>query len=311
MYLGVDIGGTAVKLGLVNEVGTIQSSNSYVLNFDNYKTPIMNTVIKSIYDYIKLYNINMREVKGIGVSATGQIDTQNGTVIGGNIQSWIDVNIKKQVEDEFHIHTTVINDANAMIIGESWIGAAKGKSEVVGITIGTGVGGGILVDGNILLGSRGIAGELGHFSIQTNGIDCVCGNKGCYERYASTTALIHMVKCKYDQLDITEEKDRINGRFIFEYAQQGDQRILSIMNEWLDYISFGLVSLVHIFNPEIIVVGGAVCQQTKLFMEPLKEKIMANVMPKFKQLEITAATLKNDAGLVGAVYYNLQHPKDF
>ena len=309
-YLGVDIGGTAVKLGIVEETGNILYSDSYDVNFDGYQTPIIETVVKSIHLFLKKHQVNSKEISKIGVSATGQIDTKKGSVIGagGNIINWIGVNIKERLEKEFNIYTTVVNDANCMIIGEQWKGAATNKQNVIGITIGTGVGGGIIIDGNILLGNVGIAGELGHFSIAKDGVTCTCGNKGCYERYAATTALVRMIKEKYDTLDIKEPIDAINGKIIFEYGHAGNQKVLSILDEWLDNIASGLVSLIHIFNPESIVLGGGVCAQEELFLKPLKEKVFAKAMPRFKEhLEIKSALLGNNAGLVGAVHYAIEH----
>lgn len=308
MFIGVDIGGTAVKLGIVDEKGNILYSDSYEVSFDNYETAIMDTVIRSMHRFLMTFHISIRDIQGIGVSATGQIDTKHGMVIGGNIASWVNVNVKEQLEKEFHVPAGVINDANAMMIGEGWIGAAAGCQNVVGITIGTGVGGGILVDGKILLGHRGIAGELGHIVMMKDGAACACGNAGCYERYASTTALIQMVKHAYEKSGITESIEDINGLLVFKYAANGNRVILSILDQWIDNIAIGLGSLVHIFNPEIIVVGGGVCQQKEQFMEPLRKKVLEKVMPRFKeQLEIQPAILKNNAGLVGAVYYAMNH----
>ncbi|MEG0591714.1 MAG: ROK family protein [Coprobacillus sp.] len=309
-YLGVDIGGTAVKLGIVDEVGNILCKASYDVSFDQYKTPIIDTVLKSIDLFLKENQETIEHIEKIGVSATGQIDTTQGKVIGvgGNIANWDQTPIQEIFERVFQKKTTVVNDANCMIIGEKWIGSAKDKNQVIGITIGTGVGGGIIVNGEILLGHVGIAGELGHFSIDRNGIECSCGNVGCYERYAATTALIKMVKDKYNDLDIKESIDDINGKLIFDYVHNGNKKIADIVDEWLDNIAAGLISLTHIFNPEMIVLGGGVCQQEELFLKPLQQKVLDKVMPRFKeQLEIKAAKLGNDAGLIGAVYYAIKH----
>lgn len=309
-YLGIDIGGTEVKLGVVNELGDIICKDSYPVSFDNYQTHIMETVLKCIPLFLNKHYMNIVDIEKIGVSATGQIDTNQGKVIGvgGNIINWEGVFIKARLEELFHKPTTVVNDANCMVIGEQWIGAAKYKKHVVGITIGTGVGGGIIVNGEILLGGVGIAGELGHFSIHKEGVVCTCCNKGCYERYAATTALIRMVKEHYNELEIREYKEQIDGKLIFDYAHAGNVHVIEILNEWIDNIAVGLVSLVHIFNPEIIVLGGGVCQQKEFFLEPLKQYVLEKAMPRFTEnLEIKSAYLGNDAGLIGAVYYAMTH----
>ncbi len=451
MYLGIDIGGTAVKIGLVTENGKIIVSNSYDVAFDNYDTPIFNTVknaieifinenaielknIKGIgvseiivsnsYDVafdnydtpifntvknaieifinenaIELKNIKgigvsatgqvnttsgkiigvggnikkwcdteikkeledisieLKNIKGIGVSATGQVNTTSGKIIGvgGNIKKWCDTEIKKELEDIYNLNTTVVNDANCMVLGEGWVGKGRGYKNIIGVTIGTGVGGGIVVASKILLGSVGIAGELGHFSINSEGKKCTCGNVGCYEQYASTTALIRNVKEKYELLGVSSfnkedingkfifekctcgnvgcyeqyasttalirnvkekyellgvssfNKEDINGKFIFEQIEKGNKIIKEIVSNWIIDIGKGLVSLVHIFNPEIIIIGGGVSKQEDLFIKPLRKYVLENVMKKFgENLKIESAELGNNAGVVGAVYYNIK-----
>lgn len=308
MYLGVDIGGTAVKLGLVSKDGDQIKTDIYDVSFDGYETPILETVKKSIDKFLKL-NDATKKIKGIGVSATGQIDSKKGKVVGvgGNIKNWCGAEIKKELEEIYNVNTTVVNDANCMVIGEQWKGAAKGYNDVIGITIGTGVGGGIIVNSNILLGSVGIAGEIGHFSINSEGKKCTCGNIGCYEQYASMTALIKRVQEKYETLkNINFSKEQVNGEIIFNEVKNNNYEIKKIVDEWIVHIGKGLVSLTHIFNPDIILIGGGVSKQEDLFIKPLKEYVKNNVMDKFKEnLEIKSAELGNNAGLIGAVYYNI------
>ena len=308
-YLGVDIGGTAVKLGLVESNGNIIASNNYSVCFDNYETPIFETVKKSIREFLKENNVEENSLKGIGVSATGQVNSNTGVIIGvgGNIKNWCDTEIKKELEEIYKVKTTVINDANSMIIGEQWVGKARGYNNVIGITIGTGVGGGIIVDSKILLGNVGIAGELGHFSINANGKKCSCGNMGCYEQYASMTALVKEVIEKYHIIgNLPVKKEEVVGKCIFDELEKGNSKIKEIVDNWIENIGKGLVSLTHIFNPEIILLGGGVSKQEKLFIEPLREYVLNHVMKKFgENLKVEAAELGNNAGLVGAVYYNI------
>ena len=197
LYLGVDIGGTAAKLGLVDEEGRIISSvNEYPVKFDDYETPIIETVVKSVRHFMDENNKNFAEIAGIGVSATGGINTKLGIVEGsaGHIKNWEGTNIRSRLESEFGVKTAVLNDANAAALGEMWKGAARSKENVVVMTIGTGVGGGIIVDSKILLGTKGFAGEIGHIPVNVDGEDCSCGNKGCIEHYGSTSALVRNVK---------------------------------------------------------------------------------------------------------------------
>lgn len=310
-YLGVDIGGTSVKIGLVTDRGKIIAEDNFSVSFDNYETPIFETVKKSIDEFLNNNDIDSRELSGIGVSATGQVNTTTGTIVGvgGNIKNWCDTEIKKELEEIYKLKTTVINDANSMVVGEQWIGRAEGYKNVIGITIGTGIGGGIIVNSNILLGNIGIAGELGHFSINSNGKQCTCGNIGCYEQYGSMTALIKEVKERYEDIEnLSFEKDKVNGKNIFDELEKGNEKLEIIINNWIENIGKGLVSLTHIFNPEIIIIGGAVSKQEKLFIDPVRAYVLTHVMKKFgENLRVEAAKLENNAGLVGAVYYNINN----
>lgn len=294
-FLSIDIGGTSAKTGILNEHGQILSKSSYSVCFDNYRTPILETILNETDQFLSGHSLTPSALSGIGISATGQIDTHTGTVIGsaGHIDNWIGSPLKERFHEKYHLPVSVINDANSAAIAEQWVGAAKGYKNAVIITIGTGIGGGIIVNSSILEGRIGIAGELGHFSIDKNGIPCTCGNRGCFERYASTTALIQMVKEKYGCL---------NGREIFQKLKEGDPVIKDIVDIWISNISAGLVSLVHIFNPEIILLGGGVSAQKELFIDKVRKKVLEQVMPRFAdKLIIDAAALSNDAGMIGAI----------
>jgi glucokinase len=184
-----------------------------------------------------------------------------------------------------------------MCLGEAWVGAARGYTDVIGVTLGTGVGGGILTGGRLLEGARGLGGELGHYRTHAlDGVECTCGASGCWERYAATTALVRAAAAREPELD--------DGRKIFAAAAAGDKRIQWVLDGWLDEIAEGLAGLVHIFNPQLILIGGGVSAQQQLLIEPLAARVRAAVMPAFAEgLEVRAAALHNDAGLVGAVYY--------
>lgn len=305
VYLGIDIGGTAVKIGLINKTGEVLASNSYCVNFDGYDTPILETVLNSTDIFLDNYHIDIKDVEGIGVSATGGVDSRKGEIIGtaGHIKNYHGSKIKESFENKYHLKTTVINDANAAAYGELWQGSAKGKSDVVVITIGTGVGGGIITNGRLLLGSKGLAGEIGHFSIDIHGSKCSCGNRGCLESLGSTTALSKKVK----ESHIKELEDKeINGLLIFDEVKKSNKEVCKIVDEWIEDIACGIVGLVHIFNPELVLIGGGVSLQEEYFIKPLKSKVLSKVMPHFAiGLDLKACKLSNDAGMIGAVYYLL------
>lgn len=300
--LGIDIGGTAVKIGVVDEDGNILLSETRSVSFDGYKTPIMTTVIALAKEIMAKCE---EKPTGIGVSATGQIDVHTGTVIGvgAHFGNWLGSDIKAMLEEEFSLPVTVINDANAAALGEQRYGRAKGKENVLVVTVGTGVGGGIIEGGRLIQGRRGIGGEIGHYIVDFDGEPCPCGNRGCFERYASTGALVRRFAgdpTLLEALGVTA--DEVNGRVIFEHLE--DPRVYGAVDHWMDCIAFGITGLIHIFNPETVLIGGGISREEERFIRPLREKILAKAMPRFAEdLTVEAAALGNNAGLLGACAY--------
>ena len=198
-YLAIDIGGTSVKLGIVDEGGCVLAKAEQSVCFDYYETPILTTVLSASEQFLKEQDVRPQSLAGVGVSATGQIDTHTGTVVGtcGSLPNYIGSPIKAELEAKFGLPVTVANDANCMTLGEVWVGGAKGYTDVIGVTLGTGVGGGILTGGRLLEGARGLGGELGHYRTHAlDGVPCTCGATGCWERYAATTALVRAAQEK-------------------------------------------------------------------------------------------------------------------
>lgn len=312
IYLGIDIGGTAAKFGIVDSFGNILHKAQYSVSFDGYDTPILDTVLEKSEKFLAVSGFD--KISGIGVSATGQIDVEKGIVAGsaGHIKNWIGAKIKESFEKKYSVDTAVINDADSAVLGEKWIGAGKSAENIVAITVGTGIGGGIIVDGNILSGKRGFAGEIGHIVIHGNGEECSCGNRGCFERYGSMTALIRNVKKRYKEdprLFSVQFNEHIDGRLIFDALEDGNETIKEIVDKWIYDISTGIISLIHIFNPEIVIIGGGISIR-KDFIAGIKSGVMDKVMSRFADgLEIVPAALGNDAGLIGAVYYLINKNK--
>ena len=296
MILSIDIGGTAVKMGLVDREGSIHARHEASVCYDGYKTPILTTVIREARLFLAQENA---QIEGIGVSATGQVDDRIGAVIGtnGKIPHYEGCQIKKDMEAEFGVPVYALNDANAAALGECFIGRGRGMENVLMVTLGTGVGGGIVLGGRIFGGTRGIAGELGHFTLYQDGVPCPCGKRGCYESYAATTALVRRAK------EATGEEE-MNGRIIFSRAAQGDETMLAVLSAWLDDVAAGISGLVHIFNPQIVLIGGGVSAQEELLIRPLRERVLSQCMPRFSEhLQLEAATLGNDAGMIGAAKF--------
>ena len=296
MILAIDIGGTEVKMGLADRTGTIRARHSARVDFDNYETPILTTVLREARKFI---DREQAEIEGVGASVAGQIDTQTGVIIGtnGRIPNYEGSRVKEALEAEFRVPAAALNDANAAALGECFAGGAKGFNHVLMLTLGTGVGGGIVLDGKIFGGARGIAGELGHFTLYQDGMSCTCGKRGCYECYASTSALVRRAERETGEAGL-------NGRIIFGRAQAGDPVMTGVLNAWLDDVAAGITGLVHIFNPEIVLIGGGVSAQEELLITPLRRRVLSGVMPRFgESLKLERAQLGNDAGLVGAAKF--------
>lgn len=306
-YIGIDIGGTTAKIGLVDAEGTILRSEEYAVDFDGYETPILTTVLERLKKFLADCGVCRLQLVGIGVSATGGINTQTGRVDGsaGHIKNWQGSRIKEKMEEVLQIPAYVLNDANAVALGEIWLGAARGRRNVVVVTIGTGIGGGIIVDGNPLLGKSGFAGEVGHMIISHAGESCTCGNFGCLERYGSTKALIKRIEQGIRAGEIEGFEDgAVNGRRIFEEVERGNTAVERTVNLWIDYIADGLISLIHIFNPEIVIIGGGVSVQRRLFVDKVRSKVLSRARVEFTEgLEIEPAELGNQAGMIGAVHF--------
>ncbi|MBR0400085.1 MAG: ROK family protein [Mogibacterium sp.] len=298
-YIGADIGGTSIKLGIVDEHGRVECRRE--INYP--KDPDINVLtelICGIRAFMEELKISPDDISGIGVSAAGCINSVDGCVAdnGGNIPNWSRMEVCRPLREEFGVPASFANDGNCAVMGEFWNGAAKGYTDVVGVILGTGIGGGIITGGRLLEGSRGFAGEVGHFPIHAGGTHCNCGLDGCYERYASTSALTNYASRNNESWS--------SGRRFFEAVSAGDEDACRILDSWTDEIAYGIAGLVHVFDPQLILVGGGVSGQKDLLMEPLRKKVLSMIMPDFADgLEFKAASLGNNAGLTGAVYYLL------
>lgn len=291
--IGIDIGGTSIKYGFLDlngniiEKGEVETEASKGVDF----------LYKKLFFIIDSYKKN-KKIDGIAISATGQIDSKKGKVVGGNdiIPGWIGSEVVKDIEEKYQIPTILENDVNCAAMGEFWKG--KGEKNFICLTIGTGIGGAIVVDGKLFLGENGVAGEFGHLQIEKNGKRCLCRKKGCFEKYASMNALIEMVK--------EETGESLNGKEIFSKALK-DKRYEKIIDVWIDYLTDGLSSIIYIFNPKLILIGGGVTKQGVTLLEKIKkslnEKIGEN---QKKELKVEFAFLENDAGIIGAEYLLIQ-----
>ena len=307
--IGIDIGGTKIASGLVDENYRILLKKTIPTLSERPYMEIIEDMAQMVRELISEAGIDSSEIAGIGIGCAGAPDRKNGTILYSNNLGWYNVPLAGELRKLLGIPVSIDNDANAAALGETLAGSAKGSSCVVMITLGTGVGGGIIIDGKIFAGSHHTGAEAGHHVIVSGGEPCTCGRKGCYEAYASTTALIRMAEKSArlhpeSQLASSlKENGRLNGMLIFNAVHQGDETARKVLDEYLFYVSEGLVNLVNIFDPEKIVIGGGISAQGELILEPVRRRLAQDVFCKAVPLpEVVCATLGNDAGIIGAAY---------
>lgn len=301
-YIGIDIGGTAIKLGIVNDSFEIFGRSETAVDRDGKET-VMETVFRAVEVLADKASLDIGSVAGIGVSAAGCVDKDMGAIAknGGNVPNWSHTEVVRLLEERYGVPATLVNDGNAVALGESICGAAAGSDNVLCIVIGTGIGGGIISGGRLLEGKHGFAGEIGHFPTHVGDDQPAGGGGGMYfENRASTAALVRESLRKGCEWD--------NGRKIFEAAAAGDYKALALLDSWLDELCCGITGLMHVLNPEIVLIGGGVSAQEDLLVKPLREKVFKMIKPDFADgVEIKAASLGNDAGMIGAVCYLKEH----
>ena len=300
-YIAADIGGTFIKLGIVDGSGELSMRREIPIDRSGRET-VMQTLMNGIDVLLKDSGHEASEFKGIGVSSAGCINTEKGSIAlnGGNVPDWSGTDVAGPLTERYGLQATVANDGNCVALAEAWIGAAGGSDDVICVVLGTGIGGGIISGGHLIEGARGFGGEVGHFP--THADQSISGSdwSSHYETYASTRALVR---------DAAEAGGPwTNGREVFEAAAAGISAANDAMDLWIEEIAAGIAGLTHIFDPEIIIVGGGVSAQKELLIDPLREKVLSMVMPDFAEgLVLKAADLGNDAGMIGAVKYFIDH----
>lgn len=307
MYIGIDLGGTNIAVGLVDESGKIIFSDSTPTLADRPFEEIVKDMAELSRKVTEDAGYTMADIKAIGIGSPGTIDNENGIVAySNNIPGFTNAHVTDEFKKYFDIPINIENDANAAAFGE-YVATGVNSSSFVFITLGTGVGGGIVIDGKIYRGFNNAGAELGHTIMIMDGEPCSCGNKGCWEAYASVTALIRQTKAAMeanpDSLmnEVAAEEGKVTGRTSFLAAAKGDKAAQEVVDTYIKYVATGVASMINIFQPETLVIGGGISKEGDRLLNPIKEIVNRADFNKYMpKTDIRIAKLFNDAGIVGA-----------
>lgn len=310
-YIGVDVGGSNIACAVVNEECEIISRSKAKTHGKTGSidyTEVLDIIIRTVNLACEAAGIKPSDASSIGIGCPGICNSDMGIVEYTNNLGFRNVPLKTDVEDEFKIPVYLDNDANAAAFGEYIAGAAMGTKNAVVITLGTGVGSGIIINGKIYRGTNFAAGEIGHTVIVADGLPCSCGRKGCFEAYSSATGLVNMTKkaaAEHPESLINQlikEDGKASARTAYKAAKLGDEVGQKVTEEYVKYLAVGIANVINTFQPDILCIGGGVCNEGSLLLNPLKEAVYKEIYSRDskKTTRLAICTLGNDAGIIGA-----------
>ena len=301
---GIDVGGTTVKVGFFETSGALLDKWEIKTNTANGGEAILPDIAKTIEEKLSKEGISKDEVQGIGIGVPGPV--LNASVVTRCVNlGWGEIDVAGTLSKITGLPVKVGNDANVAALGEMWQGGAKGSSNVVMVTLGTGVGGGIIVDGRIVAGANGAVGEIGHLNVCEDELEsCNCGQHGCLEQYASATGVVRMAKRKLAKTtDETSLKkfDDLTAKDVFDEAKAGDKVALEIVDEVCEILGKALGKIACVVNPEVFVIGGGVSKAGQILIDTVKKYYVPNTFTSCKDARFELASLGNDAGMYGCM----------
>ncbi len=313
-YIGIDLGGTNIAAGIVDENYKILKKDSTPTNAQKDADSITADIAGLCKKIVSEMNLTMDDIAAIGIATPGTANCETGEIIYANNLPFSHYPMQEKLSEMLGTSKRVYieNDANAAAKAESVAGAAKGSKYSVMITLGTGVGGGIILDGQVYSGFNFAGAELGHIVIVKDGRQCTCGRKGCWETYSSATGLIRTTKEKLEEcektgrktvmFDMVKELGRVSGRTAFDAMRAGDEVGKEVVDEYISYLATGLVNIINIFQPNVLSIGGGISNEGETLINLLHDKVFAETYSRdgTPQCELRIATLKNDAGIIGA-----------
>lgn len=314
MYkLGIDLGGTNIVAGVVDKKYKIVTKASCKTAVPRPESEICDSMAEVAKKAVEKAKLTMDDIESVGIGVPGAVNPKTGVIeYSANLffHNW---EVVEMMEERLGKKVHIENDANAAALGEYLAGSAKGARNAVAITLGTGVGGGIIIDGKIYSGSNFAGAELGHMVIVKDGKECACGRRGCWETYASATGLINLTKQKIlsEKLEFSYmlklcdgDINKVNGRTAFDAMRDGDPTAKSVVEEYISYLSCGLVNIINIFQPDVLCIGGGISNEGENLLGPVRSYVERERYTKHndKQTVICKCTLGNDAGIIGAAY---------
>ena len=305
-YIGIDLGGTNIVAGVVDENYQILTKASVKTNLPRPEQEIAADMAAVARQAAEEAGLSLDQIEWVGVGTPGIANSATGIIEYSNNLGFCNTPRVQYLEEALGRPAFIENDANAAAYGEYVAGAAKGAKHAVCITLGTGVGGGIIIDGKIYCGSNFGGAEIGHTVIDVNGPMCSCGRKGCFEVFSSATGLIRMTKeaLAAHPESAMKDEERITGRTAFNYMRAGDETAKQVVDDYIRYLAAGITNTINIFQPDVLCIGGGVCNEGDPLLLPMKEIVKKEVYTRNspKNTEIVIAKLGNDAGIIGAAF---------
>lgn len=301
--IGIDLGGTSVKYALIDDEGVFHYQGKLPSKADVSAEAVIGQLITAINEVKSFAAGEQIEISGIGIGTPGIVDATNRIVLGGaeNIQGWENLALADRIETEAGLPVLLGNDANLMGLGETMHGAGRGATHVVFLTVGTGIGGAVVIDGKLFNGFANRGTELGHVPLIANGEPCACGSVGCLEHYASTAALVRRFEKRIADAAISYQEKEVNGELIVRLYKEGDKIATECLDEHCDFLGHGIAGFINIFSPQRIVIGGGLSEAGDFYIQKVSEKAHRySIADCAVNTEIMAATLGNRAGCIGA-----------
>lgn len=314
MYrIGVDLGGTNISVGVVDADFNIIGRGKMKTNAPRPAEEIFADIAKAIELAVDDAGINMDQISVIGVGTPGSVNDETGYIDYSNNLKFDMVPAKEMLESITGKPCFFANDASCAALGELYAGAGKGHKNLVAVTLGTGVGSGIVIDGKVFRGANSAGGEIGHTVINVNGEPCNCGRNGCWERYASATALISQTKVAMQEYADSKmwncaggKLENVSGRTAFDAMRMGDEIAKDVVDKYIYYVAVGVINIINVYQPDVLCIGGGICNEGETLLAPIRKYCEEERYSKYakKQTFICKAELGNDAGVIGAAMLN-------